>query len=119
MQRLLYADRVGARIVRRRRCGAGNADYSQQPSLALSVLVNAGEEEQQVQITDPVEVSEIQSMLAGLPHTGRLRDLPEEIRAFRGTIRIQSGKRVRYYHDTHELERWLDGEARRRGIAIP
>ena len=48
-----------------------------------------------------------------------LRELPEEIRAFRGTIRIQSGNRVRYYHDTRELERWLDSEARSRGIAIP
>ena len=48
-----------------------------------------------------------------------LRELPEEIRAFRGTIRIQSGNRVRYYHDTRELKRWLDSEARSRGIAIP
>jgi hypothetical protein len=107
----------------------------QQTSVQGFALLNSGETNPHWSLTDD-DISRLKSSLKGLrvaaepswPQLGwrgflvvtnGLRELPEEIRAFQGTIRTQSGKRVRYYHDTRGLERWLDGEARSRGIAIP
>jgi hypothetical protein len=100
----------------------------QQPSLALSLLVNAGEEEQQIQITDPVDVSEIQSMLTGLPQTGQpawpdlgfrglqlvnrgISGFPDAVRVFEGVIRVSQSSSETFYFDTKGLESKLTAKA--------
>jgi len=107
---------------------SGSAQVSQMPRVDVTILINAGEEDQGFQLLTSQDFQTLQSFLTNLPPAPApnwnslgwrgyqlfnvgVAGLPEEVRVFEGVIRTINLGLTQFYIDQRGLESWLTAQA--------
>jgi hypothetical protein len=113
-----------------------NALVAQQAGVRVSALFFAGRPDPAYTVTDSATLDQLRSFLTGLPPASPpnwpqlgprgfllanlgVSNFPQEVRVFRGVIRIFANGAYQFYQDVHGLEDYLRDQFAQRGVVVP